>query len=158
MSHILADHSETAPYELPDLLRSPSEEVAVAEYTEPGEFIRDQLLLEKLGERVWGRFHYFRQVFSGPWGRSGEGRPLSPRAVEAFFSFLEDVAIPADRKPSLFLTDDGHLELCWEDAEGKAVQLEFGPNETEIYFESDETEQMVANSRLPEVVSRVSGR
>ena len=146
--------SEINPYQLSEAVLSQTDDFSAVEYTEPGEAQRDEMLLRKLGVRGWGRLHYFRQIFSGPWG-SGEGRPLSPRAVEAFFTFLAAADLPEDSQPSLFLTDDGHLELCWEDCEGKAVQLEFGPRETEIYLESRGLEKSVPNCELAHTASNL---
>ena len=108
---------------------------------------REEINLLKLGRQGRDRLHHFRYLFSGPLA-SGEGKPLSTRAVDALFTFLDEVDLPEKVEPSLFLTNDGHLELCWEDSEGKAIQLEFGPQETEIYLESRGLEESVPNSDL----------
>lgn len=113
---------------------------------EPGESKLEELLLRKLGTKGWGRFHYFRQVFSSPWGE--KCRPLSPKAQKAFLRFLEEASFPAEVSPSLFITDEGHLELAWEDASGKRVEIEFGPTESEYFLQSDGTEGTVSNVDL----------
>jgi hypothetical protein len=120
---------------------------------EPGQAYREELLLGKLGVRGWGRLHYFRQVFSGAWGE-GKEKPLSPRAMEAFFEALEKISFPQGSKPSIFLTDDGNLELAWRDELGNPVQLEFGPQETEIFIESRGVEKTFPNRDIGEVVVR----
>ena len=84
-------------------------------------------------------------IWTSGWGRKTSSysstdwdnlTPLSPRALAAFFSFLEHAEFPAGRKlPSLFFTDDGHLELCWEAGTGDAVQVEFEAWESEVYDE-----------------------
>lgn len=118
---------------------------------EPGEAAREQLIIQKLGKNGWGRWQYFRQCFSGGWGERGQ-KPLSPKSQEAFFSTLHALQFPHGAKPSLFLTDDGHLELAWRDAGGKAIQIEFGPAESEIYLESEAFEATVPNRELSDWV------
>lgn len=108
----------------------------------------DSLILAKLGKNAWGRWQYFRQCFSGRWGERGQ-KPLSPRSQEVFFSALASLELPDHAKPSLFLTDEGNLELAWRDAEGRAIQIEFGPAESEIYVESESFEVVVPNRDLP---------
>lgn len=107
---------------------------------EPGEADREELVLRKLGARGWGRLYHFRHFYGPGWGE-GHGRALSPRAVEAFYSFLESAEFPEGIRPSIFLTDDGGLELSWEDAEGKAVQAAFLPTHLEVYRAADEFER-----------------
>lgn len=143
--HILSN----PPYSVSESMSSYSTEANSSRIvtSEPGESAHDDLLLEKLGEKGWGRLHYFRSEYSSPWG-SGEGHPLSPKSQEAFFDFLMIVKELKTEKPSLFLTDDGHLEICWEDESGKSIQFEFGPHETEVYLEESETELTFPNSEL----------
>lgn len=132
------------------LQKSPSYRTAA-----PGESDREELLLNKLGKRGWGRLHYFRQEFSDRWGE-GKEKPFSPKSQEALFHFLEMIDWPEGILPSLFLTPDGHLELAWEDSKGKRVQLEFGPQQTELYMESEEKEVVLPNgslSQLPAILN-----
>jgi hypothetical protein len=99
----------------------------------PDENAREEMLLRKLGAKGWGRLYQFRRLYGDGWGE-GRQQALSPRAVEALHRFLEAVEFPAKgRPPSLFLTDHGGLELCWEDAAGQAVQVEFGPAGVEYF-------------------------
>ncbi len=118
---------------------------------EPGEAACEKLVLAKLGKNGWGRWQYFRKCFSGGWGERGQ-KPLSPKSQEAFFATLSILEFPASAKPSLFLTDDGHLELAWRDYEGKAIQIEFGATESEIYLESSAYEATVPNRELSDTV------
>jgi hypothetical protein len=66
---------------------------------------------------------------------------------------LESLDFPPAVKPSLFLTDDGHFELAWRDAEGKSVQLEFGPTEFELFMETSGIEKTHPNSQIGEVIA-----
>ncbi len=118
---------------------------------EPGEAARERLILSKLGKSGWGRWQYFRQCFSGGWGERRQ-KPLSPRSQEVFFSTLATLDIPEQATPSLFLTDDGHIELAWRDADGRAVQIEFGAATSELYLESEGFEATVPNRDLPDLL------
>jgi hypothetical protein len=122
----------------------------------PSEAEREELLFSKLGPKGWVRLHHFRHFYSAGWG-DGSGKPLSPRALETFYRFLEFAAFTGHTKPSVFLTDQGCIELCWEDASGKAVQLEFRPTEIEFYTESQNSEGTVPNSAVAELASRLAG-
>ena len=83
--------------------------------------VASELLLRKLGPTGRGRVDDFRNFYSSGWGK--HGKVLSPKAVEAFFRFLEIAHFPAGY-PSVFLTDRGGIELCWEEGEGKSAQVE----------------------------------
>jgi hypothetical protein len=116
-----------------------------------GEARREDLLITKLGLRGWVRLHHFRNYYSQGWGERGRGRPLSPRSLEAFFRFLEAMPAPRRNFPSLFLTDAGHLELCWTDENGARVQLEFTPSQTEYYLEAGEREGAFAHNAIADL-------
>src|SRR5438045_1455889 len=102
----------------------------------------------------WGRLHHFHLYYSAGWG-DGSGRPLSPRAMETLSRFLESVEFPDNVRPSVFLTREGFIELCWEDATGKAVQAEFRSNDIEFYIESQGIEETVPSGRVREVAERL---
>jgi hypothetical protein len=121
----------------------------------PSEGEREELLLSKLGAKGWGRLHHFRHYYSAGWG-GGSGKPLSPRALETFYRFLESARFPSDSVPSVFLTDDGFIEVCWEDSERKAVQVEFKPAEIEFYIEAQHLEDSVPASGAKELARRLA--
>lgn len=106
---------------------------------EPGEVAREELALRKLGARGWGRLYHFKHFYGPGWGE-GRGCPLSPRATEAFYHFLAEVEFPASVTPSIFLTDEGGLELSWEDTNGHSIQVAFLPTGIEIFRAADEVE------------------
>jgi hypothetical protein len=112
-----------------------------------------ELITRKLGVNGWKRWQYFRQHFSGRWGDEGQG-PVSPRSQQSLLKALESLQFPPAVKPSLFLTDDGHFELAWRDAEGKSVQMEFGPTEFELFIEASGIEETHPNSLLGEVIAK----
>ena len=135
-------------------LQEPANTAAVCR-TEADPRAREELLLAKLGPKGWGRLYSFRRFYSSGWG-GGSGKPLSPRALETFYRFLETATFPGTTKPSIFLTDKGYIELCWEDAGGKAVQLEFRRHEIEFYVESRGTEGSLPNSRARSLSRRLA--
>ena len=122
----------------------------------PSEAEREELLFSKLGPKGWVRLHHFRHYYSAGWG-DGSGKPLSPRVLEMFYRFLEFAVFTGDTKPSVFLTGQGCIELCWEDGSGKAVQLEFRPTEIEFYIESQNSEGAVPHSAVAELARRLTG-
>jgi hypothetical protein len=109
----------------------------------------EELALSKLGARGWGRLIHFRQFYQQGWGNQ-QGQSLSPRAFEAFVRFLAEANFPVDgKKPSVFLTDRGGLEVCWESVTGKAVQVEFTRHGVEFFNEDTGAEGEAPLSALP---------
>ncbi len=141
-------------YRLSDNLRDETPAFGVRR-SAPSEGEREELLLSKLGAKGWGRLHHFRNFYSAGWG-GGTGKPLSPRALETFYRFLESARFPETSMPSVFLTDEGTIELCWEDQTGKAVQVEFRPSDIELYLEADEVEESVPASEAKALASRLA--
>lgn len=151
----LAAPPPSAAYTLTEALQEPVRSESVLR-SAPGEVEFEDLLLQKLGSRGWGRIYHFRQYYGPGWG-AGAGKPLSPRAVEAFRRFLQEVSFPHGRQPSVFLTDRGGLELCWEDAREKSVQLEFTSSGVDFYHEATEREDFFSFDRIPTLVQIVAG-
>lgn len=148
----LAYYGLPTAYSLVEELREPAGVPAVRR-TAPDELRREELLLRKLGPKGWGRVHHFRNYYASGWG--GNGRALSPKALDAFFRFVENVRFPGT-SPSVFLTDRGGIELCWEDREGKAVQVEFTETGAEFYQTATGEEGSMAFDGLGELAQRLS--
>ena len=140
-------------YRLSDNLRDETPVLAVRTPA-PSEGEREELLLSKLGPKGWGRLHHFRHYYSAGWG-DGSGKPLSPRSLETFYRFLESITFPANTTASLFLTDEGFIELCWEDRLSKAVQVEFRPSEIEFYVEANQLEDSVPTTEATQLAKRL---
>jgi hypothetical protein len=66
------------------------------------------------------------------------------------------VNFPADVTPSIFLTNDGGIELCWEDVAGKAVQVEFRPGGIEYFLAASGEEAEIEYVELPDLARRLS--
>ena len=121
-----------------DLTGTASPETAVT-WTEPGAIQDEAMVLKKLGDRGWGRLYAFIHFYGPHWGET-RNQPLSPKALRSFYAFLIHVQFPEGILPSIFLTNDGHLELCWEDEHKNAIQVEFGPETTAYYLEASQSE------------------
>ena len=115
----------------------------------------EQSLLTKLGARGWGRIHHFRNHYNQPWGER-RGEPLSPRALTGLTQFVTAATFPAGCQPSVFLTDQGSLELCWEDAQGAARQVEFKADSIEYFVAASGEEETVGWDRMADVVTKLT--
>jgi hypothetical protein len=141
-------------YELAEALREQSVSLAVRPAA-PNEADREEMVLKKLGPRGWGRLHHFRYFYGSGWGE-GAGKPLSPRALEGFYRFVEHARFPTGVTPSLFFTDAGHLELCWEGPDEAAIQVEFTPEGAQFYQEATGREGSFSYSELSDLLREVS--
>ena len=118
-------------------------------------FAEEQALLTKLGARGWGRIQHFRNHYNQPWGEH-QSAPVSARAVDALARFVAGAAFPAGIVPSVFLTDQGGLELCWEDTLGAARQIEFKPDGIEYYIAATGEEGSAGWDRLPDLILQLT--
>ena len=116
---------------------------------------RADLLLAKLGAEGLRRVHHFRHYYSSGWG-DGTGKRLSPPVLKTFYRFVEFASFSGTTKPSVFLTDHGSIELCWEDFSGKAVQVEFRSGDIEFFNEAQQLEGTVPIHQVKEVAARLS--
>ena len=145
--------TQTLAYTLVEGLREPASALSVRRAA-PDEWGREELLLRKLGPKGWGRVYHFRNYYGSGWGE--KGRVLSPRALDAFFRFVERTDFPAGTNPSVFLTDRGGIELCWEDRDRKAVQVEFTSKDAEFYRGATDEEGSVPFEDIAELSRRLS--
>lgn len=140
-------------------LREPMREPAVSPHifrAQPDQGVREELILKKLGPKGWGRVLHFRHYYEGGWGE-GNLPSLSPRALDAFHRFLEVVEFPRHAKrPSVFLTDHGGLELCWEDSNGQSVQVEFSRVGLQYYRAATQHEAAVGFDEIERAAKELS--
>ena len=145
--------TQSPSYTLVEGLREPASASSVRRAA-PDEWGREELLLRKLGPRGWGRVYHFRNYYGSGWG--DKGRVLSPRALDAFFRFVERTDFPAGTSPSVFLTDRGGIELSWEDRNGKPVQVEFTGTGAEFFKAATDEEGTVSLDSLAQLSRRLS--
>ncbi|HEX6037569.1 hypothetical protein [Longimicrobium sp.] len=97
-----------------------------------------------LGENAAARFAEFRQYRDG-WD-FGRGRRLSAGSVRALERFV-DAGPCFPTRPSLFLTQDGMLELAWEDHAGRRVEVELLPGCYLYFVEGEHDDEGVFEPR-----------
>jgi hypothetical protein len=147
----------TPAYALVESLREPAASPAIFR-SMAYEQAHEKVLLEKLGPKGWGRLHHFRHFYGSGWGETNN-QVVSPRALEAFHRFLEVVHFPERTPvPSVFLTDQGGLELCWETASGKAVQVAFSRDGVEYFRADTGAEGQVGFPALRQLANELSER
>lgn len=146
--------TQSPAYTLVEELREPASVLSVHR-GRPDEWEREGLLLRKLGPKGWGRVCHFRNYYASGWGE--KGRVLSPKALDAFFRFVEQSSFPSgSSSPSVFLTDRGGIELCWEDGNGKPVQVEFTRTGAEFYKGATNEEGTVTFDDLAQLSERLT--
>jgi hypothetical protein len=118
---------------------------------------REEMVMSKLGLNGWRRLTHFRYSYLPGWG-DGSGKPLSAKSLELFYRFVQDMTLSAGGRPSLFLTSDGTLELCWSDPSGNEVELEFTPTGIEYFFEATCREGIVPPENVRELASQLAAR
>lgn len=114
------------------------------------------LLIKKLGDRGWGRMLLFTKYYKTGWGEGN--KEVSPRGQAAMLRFLEHVDFRVNADPSVFLSDDGELQIAWNDENGLAVQILFGPGSIEVFHEAQRREEslpLTAYRKLAEEFSHV---
>lgn len=141
-------------YRLPEELRE-SAGVTNIHLVDTDDLTVEQSLLDKLGPRGWGRIQHFRNHYNQLWGER-RGEPLSPRAMDGLNRFVQAATFPVSNQPSVFLTDQGTLELCWEDAQGAARQVEFKADGVDYYIAATGEEATVGLDQLPFVVAKLT--
>lgn len=116
----------------------------------------EDLLIQKLGARGWVRLVQFSNFYGPGWGE-GHNKQLSPKGQASFLLFLTQVTFREGADPSVFLTDNGELELAWEDAQGHPIQLVFGRTGIGTYTGRNEREENHPHSDVAKVAQTFSG-
>ena len=116
----------------------------------------EELLIQKLGARGWVRLLQFSRFYGPGWGE-GQNKQLSPKGQAAFLLFLRQVTFRHDADPSVFLTDEGELELAWEDASGHPVQLVFGRSGIAVFIEGTGRDEQVPHTSIAALAKEFSG-
>lgn len=117
----------------------PKQQIAITFYSHPMTHLKSDAYFgsffsKMLGAKSFGRLQSLEQI-------------ADSQSLTAFYEskgtlvgFLKFAKLPPVNSASLFLTDEGHLEICWEDPGGNSVQFEFKPNEIEMYLAETEEE------------------
>lgn len=138
-------------------LEKPLEETPVYDSWSTLLTVDDQdLISQKLGSRGYGRMLAFTQFYTTGWGEGN--KQVSPKGLSAFLRFLKQVTFREGADPSVFLSNDGELQVAWNDQDGQAIQLLFGPKSIEVFHEAKRRDESVAveeYSRLAQTFSNV---
>jgi hypothetical protein len=89
--------------------------------------------LTVLGHKGMQRLYSFAAEYQDGWG-DGSGKALNPEAYKALFIFMRYAPINVSSRPSIFMSEDGGLELAWDDANNNDVRVEFGPSRVAYWF------------------------
>lgn len=143
-----------ASYRLVDELREPMG-ISSVHRVALDDVAVEQSLLAKLGARGWGRIHHFRNHYNQSWGEH-RAAPVSPRALDSLARFVGASAFPAGKTPSVFLTEAGGIELCWEDAASTARQIEFKSDSIDYYLAARNEEGTVGLDAISELAAKMS--
>lgn len=92
-----------------------------------------------LGSNSYERFKRFLEYSDG-WG-GGLGKKVSTQSVAALQNFLSD-GQTLWAEPSIFLKQDGNLQLAWEDADGNVIELDFLPSGITFFHEKSGQESI----------------
>jgi hypothetical protein len=112
-----------------------------------------ELIPSKLGDAAWQRFYDFS------WWPDGWAGPQS-RAVawgtyQNLATFLSAVRFVTSQPPaSLFVTDDGLLELSWEAGDGSAINVTLTPDGASYFIEAKREEAHVPSESLAQLAER----
>jgi len=108
----------------------------------------NHIIADKLGRHGFMRIQQFRDYVPG-WD-FGHGQSMSEIGFNVLAAFLKKAKLPEGKKPSVFMTTSGHLELAWENEAGAKIQAEFGPKNIEFYREDTGDEGQLGITQIPE--------
>jgi len=127
---------------------------AVTAFPMPGAN-ENQIIANKLGRNGFQRIQQFRDYQPG-WD-FGCGQAMSEIGFIVLCQFLERLELPGGMRPSVFLTQAGHLEVAWEQTDGGKVQAEFGPKGIEFYRENTGAEGILGLTEAPRAAEILTG-
>jgi hypothetical protein len=111
------------------------------------------LIFAKLGNDAWQRFHDFSRW---PDGWAGpHSRAIAWGTYHNFEKFLDAARFVTSRTPpSLFVTDEGELELTWEARDGSAMNVTLTAEGATYFIESRGEEGEVSPENLTQLAER----
>lgn len=81
---------------------------------------------------------------------------IRPETQAVFMRVLEQVTFRPSAAPSIFLSSEGELEIAWNDADRRAVQLVFSSEGILVFHEAVKREEMLPHSASKEVAAEFS--
>ena len=107
-----------------------------------------EILLAKLGQRALERMLQFKK-YDGSF-------EIKPETQAVFMRFLEQMNFRPSVDPSIFLSSHGELEIAWNDAEKRAVQLVFSPEGILVFHEAAKREELLPHSAYRTIAAEFS--
>lgn len=102
-----------------------------------------------LGENCFQRFVDFSKWPDG-WDH-GSGDAIGWRTYENLLNFLDSARFRTSHPPSLFLTNEGYLEISWDGKDGAELSVTISPAGGHFFRSSDGSEQDYPPERLREL-------
>lgn len=111
------------------------------------------LVYAKLGDAAWQRFYDFSRW---PDGWAGpQSRAVAWGTYQNLGTFLSAAHFATSQPPpSLFVTDDGMLELSWEARNGSAINVTLTPEGARYFIEAEGAEAHVPSEGLAQLAER----
>lgn len=113
------------------------------------------LVYAKLGNTAWQRFFDFSRW---PDGWAGvHSQSIAWGTYRNFERFLDAARFATSQiPPSLFLTDEGHIELSWNARNGSAISVTLTPAGADYFVESQSEEQSVQTDGIEALAGRLN--
>ncbi len=111
------------------------------------------LVYAKLGDAAWQRFHDFSRWPDGWAGPHSQA--IAWGTYHNFGKFLAAARfLTSQPPPSLFVTDEGQLELTWEARDGSAINVTLSAEGADYFIESQGAEGHVPAEQLSRLAER----
>lgn len=113
------------------------------------------LVYAKLGDVAWQRFHDFSRW---PDGWAGDrSQSIAWGTYHNFERFLDAARfITSQTPPSLFLTDEGHLELSWNARDRSTISVTITPAGADYFMESQGKEGTVQSDGIQALAEQLN--
>lgn len=108
---------------------------------------------DKLGENGVRRFYEFRDYSDG-WCM-GKGKKVSHQSIAQLERFVRLAQEYLPDEPSIFISEEGFLQLQWEDADDQDIEVCFGPKQFEYFLESSDEEGIIPSKNISELLNKL---
>jgi hypothetical protein len=127
-------------------------EIAPGAYIKPVDDLTT-LVKDKLGENGVSRFYEFRDYSDG-WCM-GTGKKISHQSIAQLERFVRLAQDYLPDEPSIFISEEGILQLQWEDTDDLDIEICFGPEQFEYFLESSDEEGIIPSKNISELLNKL---
>jgi len=110
---------------------------------------------ELIGENGVDRYYEFREKYHDGWD-NGRGKKLSTHSTAMLIYFVSNLKNITISTPSIFLTHNGNLQLCWEDGRKGEIEIEFFHDRFEYYIEANSEEDVISKHNIENFISMLT--